>query len=158
MPIASKHIRQPVPTEQSVETGCFFVIKKEHKEMANTQERRERMLRLLGLRERWKVGELAREFGVTERTILRDVEQLSLTKPICTAGQTRRGLADGALRAPDADRRGDRSTAPRTGGPGSRRRRQRNARPGTPLPAGPANRPRDHPALRKKLKKFFSKP
>lgn len=52
--------------------------------MANTQERRERMLRLLGLRERWKVGELAREFGVTERTILRDVEQLSLTKPICT--------------------------------------------------------------------------
>ena len=32
--------------------------------MANTQERRERMLRLLGLRERWKVGELAREFGV----------------------------------------------------------------------------------------------
>ena len=84
MPIASKHIRQPVPTEQSVETGCFFVIKKEHKEMANTQERRERMLRLLGLRERWKVGELAREFGVTERTILRDVEQLSLTKPICT--------------------------------------------------------------------------
>ena len=84
MPIASKHIRQPVPTEQSVETGCFFVIKKEHKEMANTQERRERMLRLLGLRERWKVGELARELGVTERTISRDVVQLSLTKPICT--------------------------------------------------------------------------
>lgn len=42
------------------------------------------MLRLLTQRKRWTVGELAREFGVTDRTILRDVEQLSLTKPICT--------------------------------------------------------------------------
>lgn len=42
------------------------------------------MLRLLTLRERWTVGELARELGVTERTISRDVVQLSLTKPICT--------------------------------------------------------------------------
>ena len=42
------------------------------------------MLRLLALRERWTIGELARELGVTERTISRDVVQLSLTKPICT--------------------------------------------------------------------------
>ena len=42
------------------------------------------MLRLLTQRKRWTVGELARELGVTERTILRDVEQLSLTKSICT--------------------------------------------------------------------------
>lgn len=42
------------------------------------------MLWLLTQRKRWTVGELARELGVTERTILRDVEHLSLTKPICT--------------------------------------------------------------------------
>ncbi len=50
--------------------------------MSNTQERRERILRLLTLRKKWTMRELAQELGVTERTVMRDVNTLSLSKPI----------------------------------------------------------------------------
>ena len=51
--------------------------------MFETYERREKILKLLTVRRKWTMGELAREFGVSERTIMRDVNYLSLSKPIC---------------------------------------------------------------------------
>ena len=51
--------------------------------MGNPQERRERILRLLMLREKWTMRELAQELGVAERTVIRDIGALSLSKPIC---------------------------------------------------------------------------
>ena len=51
--------------------------------MGNAQERRERILRLLMLREKWTMRELAQELGVAERTVIRDIGALSLSKPIC---------------------------------------------------------------------------
>lgn len=51
--------------------------------MGNTYERREKILKLLTVRKKWTMGELARKFGVSERTIMRDVNYLSLSKPIC---------------------------------------------------------------------------
>ena len=50
--------------------------------MFETYERREKILKLLTVRRKWTMGELAREFGVSERTIMRDVNYLRLSKPI----------------------------------------------------------------------------
>ncbi len=51
--------------------------------MRDLYERRERIIRLLLMRGRCTMGELARELGVSERTVMRDVELLSLTRPLC---------------------------------------------------------------------------
>lgn len=47
-------------------------------------ERRNAMMQVLGRRRYDKVANLALEFGVSERTIRRDIEILSLTEPIRT--------------------------------------------------------------------------
>ncbi len=60
--------------------------------MRNTQERKERILRLLTLREKWTMRELAQELGVAERTVMRDITDLSLTKPICVDTGRRGGV------------------------------------------------------------------
>ncbi len=49
-----------------------------------TAERRLEILRLLCRRRYEKIGNLASEFGVSERTISRDIECLSLKNPIYT--------------------------------------------------------------------------
>ena len=49
-----------------------------------TAERRNEMMRLLCRRRHETVSNLACEFGVSERTILRDIEVLSATEPIYT--------------------------------------------------------------------------
>lgn len=47
-------------------------------------ERREKLIRTLVLRGHATVSELAMEFEVSERTILRDIEALSISTPIYT--------------------------------------------------------------------------
>lgn len=49
-----------------------------------TAERRMELLRLLCLRRHETIKNLASEFGVSEKTISRDVEELSLSEPIYT--------------------------------------------------------------------------
>ena len=49
-----------------------------------TAERRKEIMRLLGIRRYDTIGNLAFEFGVSVRTIRRDIEVLSLTEPIYT--------------------------------------------------------------------------
>lgn len=58
-----------------------------------TAERRNEILRLLCRRRHETVPALAREFGVSERTIRRDVEVLSMTAPL----YTRQGRYDGGV-------------------------------------------------------------
>ena len=48
----------------------------------NTNERRERLIRILMLRGRAPVKELARELEVSERTVMRDIDLLSTSRPI----------------------------------------------------------------------------
>lgn len=50
----------------------------------NTAERRERLIRILVLRGHATLGELAMELEVSERTIMRDVDALSITIPLFT--------------------------------------------------------------------------
>lgn len=52
--------------------------------MMNVAERRAQIMKLLYRRKHETVANMAYEFGVSERTILRDVEALSLTEPIYT--------------------------------------------------------------------------
>lgn len=47
-------------------------------------ERRLEMMRILCRRRHEKISNLAEEFGVSTRTILRDIEVLSITEPIYT--------------------------------------------------------------------------
>lgn len=47
-------------------------------------ERRVEIMRILYRRRYEKISNLAQEFGVSERTILRDIESLSITEPIYT--------------------------------------------------------------------------
>lgn len=47
-------------------------------------ERRPRIMKILFRRKRETISNLALEFGVSERTIRRDIEILSLTEPIYT--------------------------------------------------------------------------
>ncbi len=49
-----------------------------------TSERRMAMLKLLCRRRHEKIANLAQEFGVSERTVRRDIEVLSLSEPIYT--------------------------------------------------------------------------
>ena len=49
-----------------------------------TAERRSEILKILCRRRHETINNLASEFGVSERTIRRDIEVLSLTKPIDT--------------------------------------------------------------------------
>lgn len=49
-----------------------------------TAERRREIMRILCHRRRETISNLAEEFGVSERTILRDIEVLSITEPIYT--------------------------------------------------------------------------
>lgn len=49
-----------------------------------TAERRTEIMRILCRRRHETISNLAEEFGVSERTILRDIETLSLTEPIYT--------------------------------------------------------------------------
>lgn len=49
-----------------------------------TAERRTEIMRILCRRRYEKISKLAEEFGVSTRTILRDVEVLSATEPIYT--------------------------------------------------------------------------
>lgn len=49
-----------------------------------TAERRNSIMKVLGLRRYDTIGNLASEFGVSVRTIRRDIEVLSLTEPIYT--------------------------------------------------------------------------
>lgn len=52
--------------------------------MLGTAERRNELLKLLCRRRYETIANLASEFGVSERTIRRDIEILSLTEPIYT--------------------------------------------------------------------------
>ena len=49
-----------------------------------TAERRTEIMRVLCRRRHEKISNLAEEFGVSTRTILRDIEVLSITEPIYT--------------------------------------------------------------------------
>lgn len=49
-----------------------------------TAERRSQIMKILCRRRHETIGNLANEFGVSERTIRRDIEILSLTEPIYT--------------------------------------------------------------------------
>ena len=49
-----------------------------------TAERRTEIIRILSRRKHETIFNLAHEFGVSERTILRDIEVLSLNEPIYT--------------------------------------------------------------------------
>lgn len=49
-----------------------------------TAERRKEIMRILCRRKHETISNLAEEFGVSTRTILRDVEVLSVTEPIYT--------------------------------------------------------------------------
>ena len=49
-----------------------------------TAERRVEIMRILCRRRHEKISKLAEEFGVSERTIQRDIEVLSITQPIYT--------------------------------------------------------------------------
>lgn len=49
-----------------------------------TAERRSRIIKILCRRRHETISNLALEFGVSERTIRRDIEALSLTEPIYT--------------------------------------------------------------------------
>ena len=49
-----------------------------------TAERRTEIMRVLYRRRHEKISNLAEEFGVSVRTILRDIEVLSATEPIYT--------------------------------------------------------------------------
>ena len=49
-----------------------------------TAERRAEIMRILCRRRHETISNLAREFGVSTRTILRDIEALSMTEPIYT--------------------------------------------------------------------------
>lgn len=49
-----------------------------------TAERRRELLKILCRRRRESIKNSASEFGVSERTIQRDIEELSLTEPIYT--------------------------------------------------------------------------
>ncbi len=49
-----------------------------------TAERRRKIIRILCRRRHETITNLASEFGVSERTILRDIEALSVTEPIYT--------------------------------------------------------------------------
>lgn len=61
--------------------------------MTGTAERRSEIMRILIVRRRETVGNLAYELGVSERTIRRDVNILSITEPI----YTRSGRYDGGV-------------------------------------------------------------
>ena len=50
----------------------------------SSDNRRERLLRILSLKRRSTIDELAKELGVSERTIMRDIVLLSSEKPIFT--------------------------------------------------------------------------
>ena len=50
----------------------------------NVSTRRERLLRILTLKGRVTISELANELEVSERTIMRDIDALSIEKPIFT--------------------------------------------------------------------------
>lgn len=62
-----------------------------------TAERRTEMLRVLCRRRCDTVSNLANEFSVSERTVLRDIEVLSLTEPI----YTKQGKYDGGVYVTD---------------------------------------------------------
>lgn len=47
---------------------------------------------MLMLREKWTMRELAQELGVAERTVIRDIGALSLSKPICVDTGRRGGV------------------------------------------------------------------
>ena len=58
-----------------------------------TAERREEILRILCRRRHETISNLAKEFGVSTRTIQRDVEILSMTEPIyCQCGRYNGGV------------------------------------------------------------------
>ena len=63
----------------------------------SSNERRKQILDLLCQRRRDTVQNLATEFGVCERTIRRDIEELTLTYPLETA----RGRYGGGVRMAD---------------------------------------------------------
>ena len=48
----------------------------------NSNERRERLVRILMLRGRAPIGQLAQELEVSERTVMRDIDILSTSRPI----------------------------------------------------------------------------
>ena len=73
----------------------------------STAERRERILDALSGRREEKVANLAAEFGVSERTIRRDLEELTLRYPI----ETVRGMY-GGVRLPAWYRQGRRRLTP----------------------------------------------
>lgn len=52
--------------------------------MLNTADRRERLIRILILRGHATLSELSAELEVCERTIMRDVDAMSITTPIFT--------------------------------------------------------------------------
>lgn len=52
--------------------------------MLNAHERRERLIRILQLRGKTQISVLAGELEVSERTIMRDIETLSTSRPIYT--------------------------------------------------------------------------
>lgn len=61
-----------------------FRIKTERRKMMGVSERRNKILKILYTRRYDTIGNLAFEFNVSERTIRRDIETLSLTEPIYT--------------------------------------------------------------------------
>lgn len=65
-------------------SGLVYKILQKGGEKVNITERRWKLLKLLCKRRYDKISNLAIEFGVSERTIRRDIEALSLYEPIYT--------------------------------------------------------------------------
>lgn len=63
---------------------AIFIYKKGGRAILETSERRMTILKILCRRRHETIGNLAQEFEVSERTIRRDIESLSLTEPIYT--------------------------------------------------------------------------
>ena len=71
---------------------AYYSIRREVKDI-DTSERRIEIIRLLCRRRKETVKNIAMEFGVTERTIRRDIEVLCISYPI----YTKRGRIDGGV-------------------------------------------------------------
>ena len=72
----------------------------------DVHERRQRLIKILTLRGRTPISALARELEVSERTVMRDVDILSLTKPIYTLSGKHGGVcirAEYAKRPPSLE-------------------------------------------------------
>ena len=63
---------------------CLIISFEKEGNILGAAERRDALMQVLARRKHDKISNLAFEFGVSERTIRRDIEILSLTEPIRT--------------------------------------------------------------------------